>query len=147
MNSSVVFSVRTSASMSFSTSRRFMRRPSISRCTSSRRRLRLLQQQVALAFGFADDQAGFGLRVLLDVVGELLRGEQRVAQVALLAAMLAEHRVELGDVLAQLVVLAQRVLVVVGDLEQERLHFAAIVAAHHGLEALLPEIEWCDFHA
>ena len=77
----------------------------------------------------------------------LLRREQRVAQVALLAAMLAEHRVELGDVLAQLVVLAQRVLVVVGDFEQERLHFAAIVAAHHGLESLLPQIERCDFHA
>ena len=52
--------------------------------------------------------------------------------------MLAEHGLELGDLLAQLVVLAQRVLVVVGDLEQERLHFAAIVAAHHGLESLLP---------
>ena len=33
-------------------------------------RLRLLQEQVALAFGFAQDQAGLGLRVLLDLVGD-----------------------------------------------------------------------------
>jgi len=108
--------------------------------------LRLLQDQVALAFGVADDQAGLGLRVFLDVVGVLLRGQQRVAEVALLAAVLGEHGVELGDVLAQLVVFAQRVLVVVGDREQERLDFAAIVAAHHGLEPLLPQVEWSDFH-
>ena len=78
---------------------------------------------------------------------QLLGGEQRVAQVAFLAAMLAEHGVELDDFLPQLVVLAQRVLVVVRDLEQECLHLAAVVAAHHGLEPLLPEIEWCDFHS
>ena len=110
-------------------------------------RLRLLQDQIALALGVANDQAGLVLRVLLDVVGMLLRGQQRVAQVALLAAMLGEHGVELGDVLAQLVVLAQRVLVVVGDREQEGLHFAAVVAAHHGVEALLPQIQRCDLHA
>ena len=52
--------------------------------------------------------------------------------------MLAEHGVELGDVLAELVALTERVLVVVGDLEHEGLNLAAVVAAHHGLEALLP---------
>jgi hypothetical protein len=61
--------------------------------------LRLLKDQIALAFGFANDQPGFLLRVLPHVVGVLLRGEQRVAEVALLAAMLGEHRVELGDIL------------------------------------------------
>ena len=84
-------------------------------------RLRLLQDQVGAGLGFAVIRLGLGLRVLLDLVGHLLRGEQRVAQVALLAAMLAEHGFELGDLLAQPVVLAQRVLVIVGDLEQERL--------------------------
>jgi hypothetical protein len=55
-----------------------------------------------------------------DLVGHLLRGEQRVAEVALLAAVLGQHGLELGHFLPQPLGLAQRVLVVVGHLGEER---------------------------
>ena len=49
-------------------------------------RLTLLQQQIGAALGLADDAPGFLLRVLANLVGELLRRDQRVAEVLLLAA-------------------------------------------------------------
>ena len=79
---SVFCSVVTRPSRPSSTSRRFMRSPSISRCTSSSRACDFCSEQVGAAFGLAHDPRGFVLGAVLDVVGQLLRGEQRVAQVA-----------------------------------------------------------------
>ena len=61
----------------------------------------------------------FGLRRLLDFVGQALCGQQRVAQVGLALAVLVEERFLAHQVLAQPIDLAQRVLVVVGGLGQE----------------------------
>ena len=48
--------------------------------------------------------------------------------------VLVEQRLDLAELLAQAIVLAQRVLVVVGGLGEKRADLAAIVAAHRRLE-------------
>ena len=68
MNSSVVFSVRTSA---FDVVLHFAALHAQALDLALHlveARLRLLQQQVGAALGFADDDAGFVLRLFLDVV-------------------------------------------------------------------------------
>ena len=106
----------------------------------------LLQQQVGAALGLADDELGFGLRRLLDFVGQALRGQQRVAQVGLAVTVLVEERFLAHQVLAQAVDLAQRVLVVVGGLGEEGDDFGTVEAAQLGAETLLLEIERRDPH-
>jgi len=50
--------------------------------------LALLQEQVGAALGFLDDQPGLVLRRVLDLVGQALRGQERVAQVGFPLAVL-----------------------------------------------------------
>ena len=60
-------------------------------------RLRLLQHQIGRDLGLAHQALGFLFGVVPDLVGELLRGEQRVAQVALVVAQLLERRLAAGN--------------------------------------------------
>src|SRR4029079_13108262 len=72
--------------------------------------------------------------------------DQSVAQILLLAAMLVEERLDLAELLAQAIVLAQGVLVVFRSFGEELADFAAIIAAHHRLKLLLPQVERSHFH-
>ena len=65
---------------------------------------------------------------------------------SVLLAMLLEQRFHLGDLLPQVIDLAQRVFVVVGDFGDERHHFGPIEAAERGSETKLAQIERADFH-
>ena len=108
--------------------------------------LRLLDEQVGASLRFADDQLGFVLRRFLDLVREPLRRQQRVAQVGLALAVLAEQRFHAREVAAQAVDLAQRVLVVVGRLGQERHDLGPVEAAQRRPEPLLAQVERADAH-
>ena len=116
------------------------------RSISSTRPCDLLGQQVGAALRLADDQLRFVLRRRLHLVGQLLRRHQRVAQRVLALAMLDQQRLAARQVLAQPIDLAQRALVVVGRLGQERHDLGLVEAAHRGAEARLPHVERGDAH-
>jgi len=109
-------------------------------------RLRFLQQQVGAALGLAHQALALGLGVQPDLVGQFLRGQQRVAEVALAFAMLLEAGLRPSQVVAEAVRLAQRRLVVVGRFGQDRLHFSTVETAHYRLELLLPQVERGHLH-
>ena len=75
---------------------------------------------------------------VLQLVGEPLRRQQRVAQVGLALAMLAEQRLHPQQIAAQAIDLAHRVLVVVGRLGEEGDDLGPVVAAQRRAEPLLP---------
>ena len=108
--------------------------------------LRLLQQQVGASLRFADDELGLGLRRLLDLVRQPLRGQERIAQVGLAVAMLGEQRFLPHQILPEPIDLPQRVLVVVGRFGEERDDLGAVEPAQLGAETLLLEVERRDPH-
>ena len=61
-------------------------------------------------------------------------------------AVLGDHRFEAQQFLVQPVGLAERLLVVVGHLVQQRIHLVAVVAAHHDAKLGLTQVEWGDLH-
>ena len=124
-NSSVLRSDAIVDSSVVSTSRRFIFMPSISRCTSSRRACVFCSSRSERPSASRTICRACASAFVADVVGHALRGDQRVAQVALVLAMLVEQRFHLRDFLAQAIDLAQRVFVVVGDFGDEREHFGA----------------------
>ena len=82
----------------------------------------------------------------LDVVGQLLRRQQRALQALFLLAVSADDAFQPRQFLAQAIGLAQRLLVVVGDGHQKRRHLDLVEAAEGVAETLLPEIQWTDIH-
>src|SRR5690606_1193644 len=108
--------------------------------------LRLVQQQIRAPLRLPDDPLRLVLGVGADLVGQPLRGEQRVAQVPLALPVLVEARLQAGELVAQPVGFTQRLFVVVGGLGQERLDLGAVVAAHHRPELLLPQIQRGHLH-
>ena len=82
----------------------------------------------------------------LDLVGESLRREQRVAEGGLAVAVLAQAGLHALEILAEPIDLPQRVFVVVCRLGQEGNDLGPVEAAQRGLEALLAKIERCDAH-
>ena len=108
--------------------------------------LRLLQQEIRTSLRLADDELRFGLGRFLDLVRQALSGQQRVAEVGLALAMLAEQRLLAHQILPQAVDLAERVLVIVGGLGEERHDFGAVEAAQLGAEPLLFKVERRDPH-
>src|SRR6266540_7553860 len=109
-------------------------------------RLRLLKNQIGAPLGFAHDLRSFAASGLLDVIRQLLSREQRVPQVDFLPAVLLEQGLEPRHLLPQAVGFSERCLVVVRGFREKRVHLAAIVAAHHGIETLLTKVERRDFH-
>ena len=93
-------------------------------------RLRLLQQQVGASLRLPDDHLRLVLRRVLDLVGQPLRGQERVAQVVLALAVLVEQRLHARQVLAEPIDFAERVLVIVGRFGQERDDLGLVEAAH-----------------
>ena len=79
--------------------------------------------------------------LLLHVVGDPVRAHQRALQRGLELAVLRERCLEPDHVLTQPLVLAQRLLVAVGGLEQERIHLGLLVPAHGRVELRLPHVE------
>src|SRR5688572_13246293 len=120
-------------------------------------RLRLLHDEVGPSFGLADDPRRLERRLLADilgrsaralthVVGRLLRRHQRAAQASFQVAILAQRAFEPGNLLAEALVLTQRLLVALGCLEQERTDLGPIEAAHRRGELRLPQVERRDVH-
>ena len=110
-------------------------------------RFGFLEKDLRLRFGVADESLSFFFGVLPDVVGELLRGHERIAQVALGFAVFVQHRFHPRQVLAQPIGFAQRLLVVVGDGGQKRGDLHLVEAAEGRPETLLPEVERADVHS
>ena len=129
-----------------STSRRFSLSPSISRWTSSIRPCVCWKTSSARDSASSTMRRRFLLGVLADLVGQALRGEQRVAEVPLVLAVLGDHRFEPQQFLVQPVGLAERLLVVVGHFVQQRVHLVAVVAAHGDAQLGLPQVERGDLH-
>ena len=145
--SSVLLSVAMSDSTAVSASRRFSRRPSISRCTSSMRAWALSSRRVARASASLMISGGVSLGVVRDFVGQPLGSEQRVAQVPLVLPMLGDLALEPRDVLALPIGLLHGGFVVIGGFDQEREHLGLVETAHHGPEVLLTQVERRDVHA
>ncbi len=109
-------------------------------------RLRLLQEQIGAPLGLTYDQPGLGLRRVLHLRGQPLRGEQRVAQVVLALAVLGQQRLDPDQIAAEPIDLAHRVLVVVGRLGQKGDDIGPVVAAQRGPEPLLAHVHGADPH-
>ena len=99
-----------------------------------------------LHLGVAEDQVGFLARVLPGLGHDPLGGEESVPQGLLHVPVLADLLVELDHLLAQLLVVGQDELVLVGDRRQEGLHLVGIETADGLAEFLLPDVQWRDSH-
>src|SRR5262245_26467151 len=110
-------------------------------------RLGLVEGQLGSALRLAQNALRFVLGVRLDLVGQLLRGDERRLERPLVLAVLVDDRFHAHHVLADAVGVAQRLLVVLGHGGEERRDFDAVEAAERGAEALLAEVERADIHA
>ena len=82
----------------------------------------------------------------LDVVGQLLRREQRALQVAFVLAVLVQHGFHACHIRAEAIGFAQRLLVVLGDRHHEGRHFDRIEPPEGLVEFLLTEVQRADVH-
>ncbi len=109
--------------------------------------MRLLEQQSGPVFRLADDPLAFLLGLFLHVVRQPLRRQEGVAQGLLALAVFVEDRFHLGELLAELIGLAERLLVVVGDRDQKCGNLDLVEAVQAAAETPLAEVEGSDVHA
>ena len=78
-----------------------------------------------------------------DLVGRLLRDQQRLLEVVLELLVLRIVLLHAGELFLEVVVLAEEFLVVVDDLVEKVIDLIFVVAAEAALEFFVVDIEWC----
>ena len=78
-----------------------------------------------------------------DLVGRLLRDQQRFLEVVLELLVLRIVLLHAGELFLEVVVLTEEFLVVVDDLVEEVIDLIFVVAAEAALEFFVVDIEWC----
>src|SRR6185503_155799 len=99
-----------------------------------------------LGVGLADDQLGLALRLVLELVGGFLSGDERRAQQRLEVAVPRELALELLDLVGVVGTLPPDLLERVGDLEDQLVDGPAAVAEQAPLEAYVVELHRRDGH-
>src|SRR5436309_5924009 len=108
---------------------------------------RLLKEQIGPRFSLTNHAFGLLLGVVLDLVGQLLSGHQRVAQALFRFAVLVERGFHPGHFLTQTIRFAKGLFVVVGNGRQKRAALDFVEAHERFMETLLDKIEATDVHA
>jgi hypothetical protein len=102
---------------------------------------RVAPDLIALGPRLAPDQLGLALGLLLGLVPELLRRDQRLVEGAVAIAERAQLLVEVAGLLVELLVQTRQTLELRGDLLTELLDARLVVAAQGGAEVVAPRIE------
>jgi hypothetical protein len=109
-------------------------------------RLGVLKHQVGPSLGLPHNHSGLLMRILPNLVGQLLGGQEGIAKVRLAFAVLAQQRFHLCEILALTVELTKGSLVVIGRLGEEANDFVAVKSTKCRSEAVLAQIEWGYLH-
>ena len=78
-----------------------------------------------------------------DLIGRLLRNQQRLLEIVLELLVLRIVLLHAGEFFLEVVVLAEEFLVVVDDLVEEVIDLIFVVAAEAALKFFVVDIEWC----
>src|SRR5256712_844245 len=113
----------------------------------SRLARRLVQELAPLELRLLDHQLALPARLLLDVLGQLLGGEEGLLQDPLALLVIGETRLDLGQLLLERVVLDHQALELARDQIEERADLLRIEAPHSLREAVAVDVDRRNLHS
>ena len=120
-----------------------MRRSSVSRRSFS---ARAAGDRAGLGVRLADDRLGLLARLLAQLLGGALGGDERRPQQALELLVADEVDLELLDLVGEVGALAPDVLEAVGDLDEQRVDRVPLVAEKAAAELEVADLDRCECH-
>src|SRR2546425_8329323 len=108
---------------------------------------RLVQELRPLELRLLDHELALPARLLLDVLGQLLGGEERLLEDPLALLVVGDAGLDLGQLLLERVVLDDQPLELARDQVEERADLLLVEAPHLPGEPVAVDVDRCDLHA